>query len=555
MFSLIRGRNYVDTFGKDPTKDTVHYMRKERLKQIGIYHNRIAKDISHEIDDITWNDLDMDEVFFRINNTKSFIGEQVLYHRLHSIDENLGEHITCEGDGFDSFEKKTDFLTLNQVQRCEIEKRLRNIGKKQTAYYTMQLMSYFEPFSKYQILLFRVLQMTLLMSLIGWAITMAEMLMILFITTACANLVIYMFQKSKAEAMVGCLEEICILLETCDSFKNKGIIPGEWMSRDVLDAMKALKSLRFYAGRFVSKKLSAGLNTEALLGDYILGVTLWDLTSYNKIVKLIRENEAAVMRLFEFVGEIDMAISVASFRQSMDVWCVPTFVEDSGRVSSEGKNGNTIEIQGLIHPLISGAVPNSVLLDRNSFLMGANASGKSTFIKSVAINIILAQTIHTCTAESFVVPRMKVMTSMAVRDDVQSGESYYVREVKYLKRMLDISGDDRPIFCAVDEILKGTNKVERLAASEAVLRYLSDKNSMIMVATHDYELIDRLQGQFDCYHFRCILSDNGIEFEYRIHEGTGGETNAVALLNHYHFPKSVVNFANKRLKENGYDNK
>ena len=577
MFSLIWGRNYVDTFGKDPTKDAVHYMRKERLKQIGIYHDKIVQDISHKsamkkgasshfgierneagknyIDDITWNDLEMDDVFFRINNTKSFIGEQVLYHRLDSIDENLNEGVNGEGDGFDCFEKKADFLTLNQVQRCEIEKRLRNIGKKQTAYYMMQLMSYFEPYSKYQILLFRILQLTLVASLVGFLITMAEMLMLLFITTACANLVIYMFQKSKAEAMVGCLEEICILLETCDSFKNKGIIPGEWLGQDVLEAMKALRSLRFYAGRFVSKKLSAGRGTEELLGDYLLGVTLWDLTSYNKIVKMIKENHEEIMLLFEFVGEIDMAISVASFRQSLDVWCLPNFIEGTDEAPYADKKEHAIEIQELIHPLISGAVPNSVLLDRNSFLMGANASGKSTFIKAVAINIILAQTIHTCSAESFEMPRMRVMTSMAVRDDVLSGESYYVREVKYLKRMLDVSGDDRPIFCAVDEILKGTNKNERLAASEAVLRYLSDKNSIIMVATHDYELIDRLQGDFDCYHFRCLLSDNGVEFEYRIHEGTGGETNAVALLNYYHFPKSVVNFANKRLKENGYDNK
>ncbi|WP_242831955.1 hypothetical protein [Butyrivibrio sp. VCD2006] len=87
MFDLIWGkRNNADTFGKDPTKDAVHYMRKERLKQIAIYHNRIGEGTC--IDDITWNDLDMDDVFFRINNTKSFIGEQVLYHRLHFIDES-----------------------------------------------------------------------------------------------------------------------------------------------------------------------------------------------------------------------------------------------------------------------------------------------------------------------------------------------------------------------------------------------------------------------------------------------------------------------------------
>ena len=527
-------RNYPDTFGKDPTKDAVHYMRKDRLKLIAMYHEQV-KD-RNNIDDITWNDLDMDDIFFRINHTGSFIGEQVLYHRLHILDEV---------DNWDDFEKMADFFTLNQVQRCEVENKLRNIGKKNTAYYTTKLMSYFETYNKFQRILFRILQLTLLSALIGFMITMSEIFMILLITTVCTNLAIYMFQKQKAETMIGCLEEICILLETCEAFKKKEIIPADWMREDVTKDIESLRPLRFFAGRLVSKKLVAGTGAEALISDYLLGVTLWDLTSYNKIVKMIKENDTAIMRLFEFVGGIDMAISVASFRKSLDVCCIPEFWEDR----------NALEVRGLVHPLISNAVPNSVLLDNNSFLMGANASGKSTFIKSVAIGIILAQTIHTCTAERFALPRMRVMTSMAVRDDVQTGESYYVREVKYLKRMLDVAGDDRPVFCAVDEILKGTNKNERLAASEAVLRYLSDKNSIIMVATHDYELIDRLQGEFDCYHFRCILSDDGVEFEYRIREGAGGETNAVALLKYYQFPKTVVNFANKRLEEVCNDNK
>lgn len=553
MLDLVLNRkNYPDTFGKDPTKDVTFYMRKDRLKQIAIYHDQISKTEGYYIDDITWNDLEMDDVFYRINNTKSFIGEQVLYHRLHEIDY-----------GGKDLENKVDFFTLNQVQRCETEKKLRNIGKKNTAYYMTRLMSYFEPYSNLETIVFRILQIALVASIIGLIATLSEMFMLLLIAIACTNLAVYMIQKNKAEAMVECLEEICILIETCEAFKKKGIIPAEWMGQDVLSDMNTLRSLKLYAGRFVSKKLVASTGAEALISDYFLGVTLWDMTSYNKIVKMIKKNDAAIMRLFEFVGEIDMAISVASFRKSLNVYCIPVFEkgnylelqDNQGQTGKKDFGENTLEVKGLVHPLISNPVSNTVSLDHNSFLMGANASGKSTFIKAVAINIILAQTINSCTAESFKLPRMRVMTSMAVRDDVQTGESYYVREVKYLKRMLDAAEDDIPVFCAVDEILKGTNKKERLAASEAVLRYLSGKNSMIMVATHDYELIERLNGEFDCYHFRCILSDDGVEFEYRIRKGAGGETNAVALLNYYDFPKSVVSFANKRLEETGHDNK
>ena len=546
-------RNYTDSFGKDPTKDAVHYMRKDRLKQIGIYHRKMEEDLGTEsvtfIGDITWNDLDMDEVFFRINHTGSFIGEQVLYHKLHCIEEtgirsDSGspgglESQTAAGKGqWENFEQMADFFTLNQVQRCKVWDKLRSIGKKNTAYYMTELMSFFEPYSKGQMLIFRLLQITLVISFVGFIITADQILKMLLISTACTNLAIYMFQKRKAEMMLECLEQICDLIGTCENFREKEIIPREWMSPEIIDDMKSLKGLRFFAGRFVSKKLGAQIGLEGLLSDYILGVTLWDLTFYNRIVRMIHGNEAAILRLFEFVGEIDVAISVASYRKSLDMYCIPEFTEEK-----------TLEIDNIVHPLIAEPVPNSVVFNRNSFLMGANASGKSTFIKAVAINMILAQTIHTCSAERFSAPRMRIMTSMAVRDDVQSGESYYVREIKYLKRMMDAAGDGVPVFCAVDEILKGTNKKERLAASEAVLRYLSDKNCIIMVATHDYELIECLKGEFSCYHFKCILSDEGVKFEYKIHEGEGGETNAVALLRFFDFPEGVVNLANRRLEE------
>ena len=434
--------------------------------------------------------------------------------------------------------KMVDFFTLNQVQRCKVWEKLRSIGKKNTAYYMTELMSFFEPYSRGQMLIFRLLQITLVISCVGFIITAGQIFKMLLISTACTNLAIYMFQKRKAEMMLECLEQICDLIGTCESFREKVIIPKDWMSPVLLDDMKSLKGLRFFAGRFVSKKLGAQIGLEGLLSDYLLGITLWDLTFYNRIVRMIRENDAAILRLFEFVGEIDLAISVASYRKSMKVHCIPDFADSK-----------SLDIQGLTHPLIEEAVPNTISIRRNSFLMGANASGKSTFIKAVAINMILAQTIHTCSAERFSAPRMRVMTSMAVRDDVQSGESYYVREIKYLKRMMDAAGDGVPVFCAVDEILKGTNKKERLAASEAVLRYLSDKNCIIMVATHDYELIESLKGEFCCYHFKCILSDEGVKFEYKIHEGEGGETNAVALLRFFDFPEGVVNLANRKLEE------
>lgn len=114
-------------------------------------------------------------------------------------------------------------------------------------------------------------------------------------------------------------------------------------------------------------------------------------------------------------------------------------------------------------------------------------------MKAVAINVILAQTINTCVAKNMKMPAIQVMTSMALRDDVLQGESYYMREIKYLKRMLDELETGEPMLFVIDEILKGTNTRERLAASNAILSYMVQKQGFLLIATHDLELVYALK--------------------------------------------------------------
>ena len=156
-----------------------------------------------------------------------------------------------------------------------------------------------------------------------------------------------------------------------------------------------------------------------------------------------------------------MEIAIASFRKSLPQWCCPSLQSDGA-----------ISVEEIRHPLMADAIPNDFVLKKGVVLTGANASGKSTFMKAVAINVILAQTINTCVAKNMKMPAIQVMTSMALRDDVLQGESYYMREIKYLKRMLDELKTGEPMLFVIDEILKGTNTRERLAASNAILSYM-----------------------------------------------------------------------------------
>lgn len=149
--------------------------------------------------------------------------------------------------------------------------------------------------------------------------------------------------------------------------------------------------------------------------------------------------------------------------------------------------------------------------------------------------------IHTCTAQTFCAPRVHVMTCMSLRDDVISGDSYYIREAKYLKRMLDRMQSGTPIFCVMDEILKGTNTNERLAASAAILDYIAETDCFVLVATHDMELTKN-PAHKDFY-FESSIAENDIVFDYKIKAGVGKSSNAIALLKVLQYPKQIVRAA------------
>ena len=144
---------------------------------------------------------------------------------------------------------------------------------------------------------------------------------------------------------------------------------------------------------------------------------------------------------------------------------------------------------------------------------------------------------------------MTVMTCMALRDDVISHESYYYREANYIKRILEeVSESKEKLFIVIDEILKGTNTTERVAASKAILNYLEDKDVYVIIATHDMELTS--QRGYVNFHFDSQILENEIVFDYKIHEGVSSSKNAIALLEYLQYPKEIITNARSYLNEN-----
>ena len=208
----------------------------------------------------------------------------------------------------------------------------------------------------------------------------------------------------------------------------------------------------------------------------------------------------------------------------------------------------TTELTELRHPLVDDAVPNSIALrpGRGVLVTGSNMSGKSTFLRTVGVNAILAQTISTCLAREYRAPIFDVRSCIGRADDLLAGKSYYIVEVEALLELVRASDDPAPHLFLLDELFRGTNAVERIAAGQAVLLELlqarrgATKPHVVLAATHDRELVDLVSETFDAYHFGDSIGPDGLIFDHRLQHGPATTRNAIALLRLHGAPETLL---------------
>lgn len=466
------------------------------------------------IDEMTWNDLNMDSVFSRINACSTSIGEEYLYNLLHEpkFDESQ----------LKQREQLVDHLIRNPKTRQALQTILIKMGKSNHNCLSSFIFQENLPKLKYP-LLYKALA---LIPILSCVLTFLNPTIgaIVLITSFTINLFVYFYNKRFIEVQLASINYFASILAS-----NKAIFKIEDDSfQDLINnAKKPYLIFKPFAGKISSIFKSTSSDLEALL-TYVKIIFLTDLRKYNFVMDVIHKNHEDFHQLYESIGWLDTAVSIASYRKSLDYFCLPTFIKEP-----------RLYFENLYHPLITMPVANSITMDKNIIITGSNATGKSTFIKASAVNCILAQTIFTCNAKQFETRPSLVITSMAVKDDLLTGDSYFISEIKSLKRIIEKTNK---VYCTcyIDEILKGTNTIERIAASAAVLKYLSKENCLCIVASHDIELTGILSNIYDNYHFSEQITDVGISFDYKLIIGTSKTRNAIKLLDFMAFPSQVV---------------
>lgn len=483
------------------------------------------EDDRHYIDDQTWSDLEMDKVFKKLDMTLSTPGEQRLYELLRypEMDEKLLLHRN----------EIIEFLQNNSETREQIREILAKMGRQNSGEILDLLYSKEKiDFNKKKLYdMFSILA-------IGSAISIAFLGMqgvFMLIMISMVNMYLHNNLNKEIQGSVKAITYLSDIAKASSKLCN--------MEEGVLDEYRKVLKENVAVADVILKNSSMIGRIEGLdfIGDYINSVFLIQGRAYFKIMSNISDSLEEIKSIYSVLGEIDAFISVAMYRNNSKIFTVPEFHKGSKSI---------VFVNGL-NPLIIDGVPNPIHMGpKGIILTGSNMSGKSTYLRTVGVNALMAQTIATVIAEEYKGDFFKIMTSISPKDDIEQGKSYYLGEAEAVRRILMSVEEDTPVLCIIDEIFRGTNPIERVSASAEILNYLMEHNAIALVATHDLELTDIVKKYYNPYYFSELVSEKeGLDFDYTIKEGVSNTRNAIKLLKYLGYPDSIIINAEKRIDE------
>ena len=570
------------SFGKPPFKKTA----PERYAQIPQYYLHHPGDF--QIDDITWNDLDLDEMFSQMDSTCCAAGEEYLYYLLRTPALRAGdlpfsrEQYDWFGEGAHEEERLRlqEILTgLGHAGRYSLYDYIdstASLGERSNLPHYLAIAA---PFAAFALMFLHT----------GVGI-------LLLLAVLAFNLVSYFKEKAKIAPYFQVFNYVLRLLECAEKVEKQNCPVFKEESDRIPALLASFASFRRGTGLFLGST-TGSTDPAGFVLEYVRILFHLDLIKFNSMLAQMRGRQKEIDALLTIIGRIDSCISLVSWRETLPFYTVPLLKEQAEQdqegaekagtaadlyntdtAANADKADTAFRVQDLYHPLLTDPVSNSLEAGRPVLLTGSNASGKSTFLKAAALCALLSQSTGIAPAKSYSGAYYRIYTSMALRDSLRDGESYFIVEIKSLRRILQASGHNAsehdleqtsgnvsvsaseqavftgsqqsmqqiPVLCCIDEVLRGTNTVERIAASAEILRCFAGRNVLCFAATHDLELTSLLGDVFDNYHFSEEIEDGDVRFSYRLQPGPSTTCNAIALLGALGYDRTLVDSARTR---------
>lgn len=484
--------------------------------------NKLSNNPQQILSDQTCNDLDFDLFFCYVDRTNSKIGQQYLYNKLRTINYTSVD--------FSQQEEIIDFLNQNPADRLEIQLQLQKLNQKQTYFLVDLFQEEIEQKSKWHAL-FPILSFTALALIpLSFFSSIAALSLLVLIPI---HVLIHFGFKRKTTLFINAIPSLLSLGAVA-----KYLFKYPTLTKSNPELEKSLRVISAIRRKMSFFKLEQKIDSDMeaaywFLLEFIKIIFLLEPLLYFSSLDKLKNKSTDIENIFNFVGLVDCYISICSLRKGVDEYCIPKFTDQKKQ----------LQFENLRHPLIVDCVPNSIDSTKSMLLTGSNMSGKTTFIRSIGLNFISGITLNTCFSSSVTLPLTQLFSIIRIEDDLMSASSYFFKEVDEIKTILNETEKNSCSIILLDELFKGTNTIERIAAAKAVLSYLEKSDNKIFVSTHDIELTDLLKEHFELFHFSEKIVDEKIQFDYKLKEGKPEKGNAIRILELNGFPKEIVDEA------------
>lgn len=304
------------------------------------------------------------------------------------------------------------------------------------------------------------------------------------------------------------------------TFESKGLQELQSHLQSPLSACKAIDQLTKISSRFGESQTIIGIT---LLNPFLL----WNVRATMQMESWVDKYENALTSWMEQLSKFDSYVSLALYAYNHPAYVYPELTDEY-----------QLEAAALGHPLVKKevCVTNNVDIKKRPYFLvitGANMSGKSTYLRTVALSLVMAQVGLPVFASSFKCYPFKLMTDLRVSDSLMDNESYFFAELKRLKMIIDALQSGEKLFIILDEILKGTNSEDKQKGSLALMKQLVQNNGCGIIATHDLvlgELETEFPDSVKNYRFEADITNNELTFTYKIREGIAKNMNACFLM-------------------------
>ncbi|MGH9484056.1 MAG: MutS-related protein [Terriglobales bacterium] len=483
-------------------------------------------DAADALDAQTWDELHLGPLFARLDRTLSTPGACWLYRLLHI------PVLTTEV--WRQRQRTIQALGEDASAREALQDALAEAGRRRGAELTSLLWDEL-PERHGSVWIFRALVAATLASLLLFLLTFHLPWFILLVALAVADARVHYGEQRRLEGRLGALHQLRHLIAAAGRAGQMESPPALAASAGRLrtaarSAHRLKRRLNWLLPEFSNAALG---DISSLLLDYVDMFLLHQVRTFYACLAELKVQLPALRQIFITLGELDACQAIANWRAGTEGWCEPE-LDDSGP---------RLDIADACHPLLAAPIPNSFILDKpGAAVTGSNMSGKTTFLRTIAVNVVLAQTVATCFAASYRGRTLVVMTSMNTGDNLLEGKSYYLAEAERLLQIVRLAEGPRPILALIDEPLAGTNSPERHAASREILRYLASHRGLVLASTHDVDLVRALEacGLFAAYHFSDSADAKGLRFDYTLHPGLDYHANALTVLRFLGYPEAIL---------------